>query len=50
MSRNVGKELPLRCVISQKNVNLIYIAAETWNHLNSCVVIFNWKVGGLVLK
>ena len=29
MSRNVGKELPLRCVIAQKIAVLIYLAVET---------------------
>jgi len=32
-STGTGKELPLRCVISQNNANLFYIAAEIWNHL-----------------
>lgn len=30
--RNVGKELPLRWVMTQKSADLIYMMPEAWNH------------------
>jgi hypothetical protein len=36
LSRNVGTELPLNCVISQKSVHLVHIAAEARDHDLDC--------------
>jgi len=32
--RDVTKPSTLRCVITQKSADLVYIAAEAWNHLS----------------
>ena len=42
LSRNVGKELPLLCVINLKRAVLIYCAAEAWNY--TCPkVLLRWS-------
>jgi hypothetical protein len=47
-SRNVGKELPLylRCVISQKSADPIYIAAEAWNHAGIVILLITLHIEG----
>jgi hypothetical protein len=47
LSRNVGKELPLRWVISQKSTDLIWIAGRNLKSDMYCVVCRNPSVGFL---
>ena len=47
--RSWGRQvtLSLRCVTSQKSVNLIYTSAEAWNHaIEYCSVIHPWIYQG----